>query len=182
MARPREPLGGRPALGIASTLVVMTMKAKNRIVISLLSLIALFLTACPPRRALTLYNNTGTDLAVLIAGKRIEWQSGTAFLISDEANSVRWRDLQLEYDPQRQVKARVLVVESGEDLRRYRLALPRLPAEYVDSRPGWRKRSLQIEPDGRLYAVKVGMTFPVDSLSPQPVGMPLEPIVQTGGV
>jgi len=152
---------------------------KNRIALLLLLLIVpFFFTACPRRPVFTLYNNTGTDLAVLVAGRRIEWQAGKAFRISHEAgSSVRWSDLEIGYDPERQVKADVLVVESGETVRRYRLALPPLPAEYRDTQPGVWRRFLQLQPDGRLYAVKVGATFPVDSLSPQPAGMPLEPIV-----
>jgi hypothetical protein len=69
----------------------------------------------------------------------------------------------------------VLVVESKAGVSRYRLAIPGLPDDYIDSRTGVKERFLQLERDGRLYAVKAGATFPVDPLPVQPSGMPIEP-------
>ena len=151
---------------------------KNRIVTPLFLLMSfLLLTACPPPQELTVYNHTGTDLSVLITERRIEWQAGRALVISDNA-SVSWEDLQWGNVPQSQMMARVLVVESREGLRRYLLAIPGLPDEYLDSRTGMKKRFLQLEPDGRLYAVKAGATFPVEPLPSQPAGLPIEPVAE----
>lgn len=137
-----------------------------------LLLSALLLTACPPPLALTIYNNSGADLAVLIDGRRIEWPAGKALRISGGAG-IKWEDLQWEDDPQRHASAPVLVVNSRAGVSRYRLAIPGLPDEYIDSRTGVKERFLQLERDGGLYVVKAGAAFPVDVLPRQPAGLPI---------
>jgi hypothetical protein len=146
----------------------------SRIITTVLSLIALVLAGCPPPLALTIYNNTGADLTILVDARRIGWQDATTLRIAADAE-LKWADLDWEEDPRRQGKAPVLVVESRAGVSRYRLAIPGLPGEYVDSRTGVKQRFLQLERDARLYAIKAEMAFPAAPLPPQPSGMPIEP-------
>lgn len=137
----------------------------------------LLLTGCQRHYAITVYNNSGEDLTVVLKdGTRVEWQAARALRITSHRYN---RDIHPGYMPSGYNKdeefALVLVVDTNTGVKRYWLLHPRLPDEYQSVQSGLWERFFQLEDDGNLYIVKVGSTYPVDPLPPQPEGLPIKP-------
>jgi hypothetical protein len=143
-------------------------------------LLALFcvalLTACPPSRQLTIFNNTGQELIVNAAGKRLEWKPASTLVISD-VGRLCWSDLKWIPDTSG-TSFPMLQVGFAETQVVYRLRPGGLPDTYVDRSTGKVSMAFQLQPDRKLYAVKANVPFPVDVRAPQPSGFPIDPIEQ----
>ena len=138
------------------------------------AVLALLTTACPPRLALSLYNNTGANLVVLVGDRRIEWKGGTTLRISDQLD-IKWDELEWKDDPRLRIRAPELVVETSNGAKRYWLKLPGLPDEYSDFRIRSRG-ALPSAPAGRKsLRGEGGRQLSVAPLPPQIPGLPIEP-------
>lgn len=131
------------------------------------------LLGCPPEQELSIYNNTGQDLVVVVGTDRIPWKSGDAVRFGGD-DGMSWESLAWEVgadgvrDPQ-------LSVDEGGKVSVYRLALPGLGEDFLDRSTGLYRRALQMQPDRKLYAVHIGSELPAASPPPQPGGLPLLP-------
>lgn len=137
----------------------------------------LSLTGCPPPFIVRHYNNSGVDIPVYLANNIVwAWKSGMILRIENESVSLEGQveraDLWELYwrEPQRRL---LQIGFAGRDVVfdfRYG------PGEEYDASPiAGLQLNFQLEPDGRMYAVRGGQEFPAESLQPQPDGFPIVP-------
>ena len=137
----------------------------------------LLLTGCPPARRLTIYNNTGQELVVHAAGKKLVWNPANTVEISDKG-PLRWNDIEWVADASGATFPTLEIEFAQARALQYRLAGSTVPDAYLDRSTGEVRMRFQLQPDRKLYAVRPSVPFPVDVRAPQPSGFPIEPIEQ----
>ena len=139
-----------------------------------LMFICLLLQGCPKSTALTIYNNTGTDLTVQLKDRRTGWGVGTSLDITDDKSAISWEDLTWEGDPQTYFIP-TLTIKHGADILNYKLLFRGLSEEYVKYSNNRIQYYLQMESDAALYVIKSREGLPIKVLTPQPEGFPIKP-------
>jgi len=127
---------------------------------------ALLLQGCPKGIAITVHNNTESDLFVVLNKGQIRWPHGTSLHFDNDEVWVRDDG---RYTPMLSIKWKSAVLT-------YKLfSLGGLPAEYIgystgnDFSSGTQDYQFQLEPDRNLYVVKPGDPFPAKQLYPRPI-------------
>jgi len=142
--------------------VVSARRARRRptLLAWLAAALTLTLAACPPPFQVVAHNNSGQDaLIVLHAARYHDWKKGEAVTIGDEG-SVGWDEVP--------APTRALFVRTGTLTKRYALPGARCDESYVDEKSLPRRLLLQLEPDGRLCAIRPKSKLPVDGLEKAP--------------
>lgn len=136
-------------------------------------ILSLLLLGCPPEQELSIYNNTGEDLVLLVGRARVAWKGGDVVRFGGD-DGISWEQLSFDVGPGG-VRAPQLSVEANGVVSIYRLALPGFTGDFLDRSTGLYRRALQIQADRKLYAVHVDSELPTDNPPPQPAGLPLMP-------
>ena len=136
------------------------------------ALATLFL-GCPPRRQVTICNNSGENLLILGINKWAEWRNGGAIRIGAD-EKLDWSDLSWTLDQHKRQIRGLDVYWNGRKIV-YPLLLPG-SGKFLDRSTGLYREALQMESDQKLYAVYAGERCPAAEIPLQPTGMPLEAV------
>lgn len=127
---------------------------------------ALLLQGCPKGVAITVHNNTESDLFVELDKGQTKWPHGTSLHFD---NDELWVRDDGRYTP-------ILSIRWKSSVLTYKLfSLGGLPAEYIGHSSGngfssgTQDYQFQLEPDRNLYVVKLGDSFPAKHLYPHPI-------------
>lgn len=145
-----------------------------RVVIATAGWLVMGVAGCPPPSSVTIYNNSGQTVNVLVNGRPTPWKVGTTFKIGDD-EEVELGQLEWQYDAPNHPTF-VLVVASSQGLKRYRLTSNGQLAGYALDEDGVVDGFLQLERDWRMFVVKAPPRYPVTNLPQQPAGWPLSPV------
>ena len=134
------------------------------------------LQGCPKSMAVTVYNNTASDLFVELRDGQTKWAPGTSLRLNADMDRLEWVQEDELYVP-------VLKVRQGARVARYKLISARrpVPMEYIGHSPakgftsGVEEYRFQMEQDGSLYIVKPDALTPERTLDRQPPGFPIMP-------
>jgi len=130
---------------------------------------------CPPRREVTVCNNSGESLLILGINKWAEWRNGGAIRIGADGN-LDWSDLTWTINPRTKLRVRRLDVYWYGRMIAYPLALPPAGGKFLDRSTGLYREALQMESDQKIYAVYAGEKCPAAEIPLQPTGVPLEAV------
>lgn len=151
----------------------------------LLIVAALFLQGCPPPTVTTtIFNNSSRDLVVNYQdGRQQPWPNGSAFVLGEvQKNQLAERRKRVKCPES--VRAAncvvsfgilpVLGVSSADITWKYQLAFDSVVDPDLFDKKNWADY-LQLERDGRLYAVKKPAQWPAQIPNPQRTPYPEEP-------
>jgi hypothetical protein len=138
-------------------------------------LLPVLLSGCPKSLSVVIYNNTGQDLVIHYTDGDGAWTNGSLLrLAGDDLNRILWRER-----PDRMTIPSLRLSPPDAPARRYDLlGDAALPAGYESNGQESEEWFLQLQPDGRLYAVKPTDRFPADLPNPQPAGFPIPPAAE----
>jgi hypothetical protein len=129
------------------------------------------LVSCTPPLSFRLWNNTDADLQVVGAEATHEWRAGTPLVLGDEGrDQLAWHEL----EPGGPRYPLIVVLRDGARLE-YSVFSGKLSAEFRDFRLGPEIYTLQLQPDGKLYAILPDQALPAEPPR-QPEGWPLRPL------
>lgn len=128
------------------------MKILNKIgAYSLILIVIIFLVGCPRFAYVKIYNNTGIPIRV--------WNQHEEFLV--QKNEIVRFKLSYEFH---------VITEEGTWIYSRSVPYNGEDGPFFDG-----TLTVQIEPDGKVYAIPVGIEPPIYKFSVQPVGFPLIP-------
>lgn len=141
-----------------------------------LMLVTLLLQGCPMSMAITVHNNTKSEMLVELKDGQMRWLPGTSLRF--DANMVR-----LQWVHEDNLYIPLLTLSQEGKTVSYKLISARrpVPQGYIAHSPGKGFTSgkeeyrFQLEADGNLYVVKPGLSLPASDLEPQPPGFPIKP-------
>ncbi len=141
-----------------------------------LLLVLPILQGCPKSLAITVYNNTASELFVELENDKTKWAPGTSLRFDANIDRLEWVHEDELFIP-------VLKVREGARVVSYKLLSARrpVPMEYIGHSPakaftsGTEEYLFQMEQDGNLYIVKPGAPSPERTLDRQPPGFPIIP-------
>ncbi len=125
--------------------------------------ILLFITGCPLRDKVILYNNSNEPISVIAETVSLEVPVNNRITISDSGADITWENLYWNSDKsQGGFYPIVILLDSNHLKRSYTLLFSNnLPDNYDKKIKGTRIRHLQYNNDGSLTAVPVEKSFPV---------------------
>jgi hypothetical protein len=102
-----------------------------------------------------------------------EWKEGGAIRIGPDGD-LDWPDLSLIFDQPTKSQVWLLVVYTCGRKIPYPLRFRPAGDSFLDRSTGLHRRSFQMEPDQKLYAVYPGEKCPAGAIPQQPDGYPME--------
>lgn len=141
-----------------------------------LILTALLLQGCPMSMAITVHNNTKSEILVELKDGQMKWPPGASLRFDANMDRLQWVHEDNLYIP-------LLTLSRGGKVANYRLISARrpMPSEYIAHSPGkgftsgTEEYRFQLEANGNLYVVRPGSPLPATALEPQPPGFPIKP-------